>query len=130
MTDTPPTTSAKKTVLVIEDDLFLIQAYKIKLEKENLEVWLASDGAEARKMLEKEPPNVVLLDLMLPGISGFDILESIRKDSRWMNVPVLILTNLGSPADIERGQALKATDYIIKANTKIEDIMSKVKKFL
>ena len=124
------TPAGKKVVLVVEDDVFLVKAYQIKFEKEGAEVQIASDGDTAMKMLEKDPPDVVLLDLMLPGKSGFEILEAIRKNSRWKDVPVLILTNLGQAADIERGQSLKATDYIIKANTKIEDIVKKVKRYL
>lgn len=124
------TPAGKKVVLVVEDDVFLVKAYQIKFEKEGAEVRIAGDGDTAMSMLEKDPPDVVLLDLMLPGKSGFEILEAIRKNSRWKNVPVLILTNLGQAADIERGQALKATDYIIKANTKIEDIVKKVKRYL
>lgn len=122
--------SRKKVVLVVEDDAFLVTAYQIKFEKENAEVWVASDGDAAMKFLEKDPPNVVLLDLMLPGQNGFEVLEAIRKDEKWKDVPVLILTNLGQPTDVERGRALKATDYIIKANTKIEDIVEKVKRYL
>jgi DNA-binding response OmpR family regulator len=120
----------KKSVLIIEDDLFLVKAYQVKFQKEGIETKIASDGKEALALLEKEPPAVVLLDLMLPGISGFTVLETIRKNDKWKNVPVLILSNLGQPQDIERGKDLGVKDYIVKANVKISDIVAKVKQWL
>ena len=133
----PPLKSAKnktsapsKEVLIIEDDAFLVKAYQIKFKKEGIDTRVAFDGQEALAMLDKEVPAVILLDLMLPGISGFSILEAIRKKPDWKDVPVLILSNLGQPQDIERGKALGAKDYIVKANVKINDIVDKVRKFL
>lgn len=119
----------KNVVFVVEDDVFLIKAYQIKLEKEGVEVWVATDGKEALNFLEKQAPNVVMLDLMLPHLSGFDILTEIRKNEHWKDVPVIILTNLGQPQDMERCKQLGVADYIVKANTKINDVMDKVKKF-
>ncbi len=124
----PATAGAgKKIVFVVEDDVFLVKAYQTKFAKEGMEVWVASDGKEALTYLEKTPPSVVLLDLMLPQVSGFDILEAIRKSPTWAKTPVLILSNLGQVQDIERGKQLGATDYIVKANVKINDIVAKVK---
>lgn len=120
----------KKIVFLVEDDVFLLKAYQIKFAKEGAEVWTATDGKEAIKFLERQPPNVVLLDLMLPGLNGFEVLEAMRKNAAWKNTPVIILTNLGQQQDIARGQALKAADYIVKANIKIEDVVKKVKKYL
>ena len=123
-------TTNKKTVFVIEDDMLLIKAYQIKFEKEGVTVWTATDGKEAFSYLDKPCPDVVLLDLLLPGISGFDILTSIRKNDRWKDVPVLVLTNLGQSSDVEKAKALGVTDYLVKANTKINDIVGRVKKYL
>jgi len=115
---------------VVEDDVFLVKAYQIKLEKEGVEVWIANDGKEALTYLEKdEVPNVVMLDLMLPHMSGFDILAEIRKNPKWKNVPVLILTNLGQPQDMERCRELGVAEYIVKANTKINDVIMKVRQY-
>jgi len=120
----------KKIVFVIEDDMFLVNAYQIKFEKEGFGVWVASDGKEALGFLEKDPPGVVLLDLLLPSVSGFEILAAIRKSEKWKNVPVFVLTNLGQVQDMERVRALGVEDYLVKANTKISDIVEKVKKRL
>lgn len=122
-------TNSKK-VLVIEDDTFLVKAYQIKFQKEGFGVEVAADGEEAMSMLEKAPPNIVLLDLMLPKVSGFDVLSSIRSRPQWKNVPVVILSNLGGGQDIDKGMKLGATDYIVKANAKIDEVVQKVKKFV
>lgn len=119
----------KNIVFVVEDDVFLVKAYQIKFEKEGVEVWTATDGKEALNFLERQAPNVVMLDLMLPHLSGFDILTEIRKNERWKDVPVVILTNLGQPQDVERCKQLGVAGYIVKANIKINDVIEKVKKF-
>lgn len=121
---------SNKNILVVEDDSFLMKAYQIKFGKEGMGVLSASDGKEALEMLQKEPAEAVLLDLMLPQVSGFDVLAAIRKNDKWKNVPVIILSNLGGEQDIERGKELGATDYIVKANTKIDDVVKKVKEYI
>lgn len=126
----PKTDSAqKKNILVIEDDMFLVKAYQVKLEKEGFGVWVATDGKEAIEFLKKDPPALVLLDLMLPYASGFDILNSIKKQDGWKQVPVIVLSNLGQDQDIERAKALGISEYLVKANTKISDIAAKVKSY-
>ena len=127
-TNTPNIT--KKVVFVIEDDVFLVKAYQIKFQKAGAEVWAVTDGKDALKYLEKDPPNVVLLDLLLPGISGFEVLAEIRRNEKWKNVPVLVLSNLSQTQDVERTKALGIEGYLVKANTKINDIVEKVKKYL
>lgn len=129
----PATTASKtgsRTILVVEDDQFLVKAYKVKFEKEGFTVVVARDGKEALALLEKDPPGVVLLDLMLPEVSGFDVLSAMRENDRWAKVPVLILSNLGQAQDMQRGQELGAAEYVIKANMRIGDIVEKVKKYL
>lgn len=120
----------KKTILIVEDDAFLVKAYQLRFEKEHMEVQIATTGTDAMLRLEKDPPHAVLLDLMLPGVSGFDILGAIRKIPAWKMVPVIILSNLGQPEDIQRAKDLGANDYIVKANTKINDVAATVKKYL
>ncbi|MEK7097924.1 MAG: response regulator [Patescibacteria group bacterium] len=120
----------KSVIFIVEDDVLLVKAYQAKFEKEKAEVWVASDGKEAFSFLKKETPNIVLLDLMLPGASGFDILEAIRKNDKWKKVPVIVLTNLGQLQDVERCKALGIDDYIVKANSKISDVAEKVKKYI
>lgn len=134
MTETPapvsPVPQPQGVVFIVEDDMFLLKAYEIKFKKAGIDVWTAADGKAALSFLEKDPPKIVLLDLLLPGISGFDILSAIRKNPKWKAVPVFILTNLGQSQEIERVKALGIEDYLVKANTKINDIVERVKKYL
>ena len=124
------TATKKKIVFVIEDDLFLIQAYQIKLEKEGVEIWTATNGKEALSFFDKGPANIVLLDLMLPGVNGFEFLTALKKNERWKNVPVIVLTNLSQPENMKIAKDLGAVDYIVKAETKINDVMERIKKYL
>ncbi|OGE85898.1 MAG: hypothetical protein A3J48_00995 [Candidatus Doudnabacteria bacterium RIFCSPHIGHO2_02_FULL_46_11] len=117
----------KKTVLVVEDEEFTLKAYKVKLEKAGFEVLIAKDGSEAVNYLKKDPPDIVLLDLMLPYLNGFEVLEKLRTTPKWQKVPVLITTNLGQPEDKDRALKLGATDYLIKTNVKIDEIVKKIK---
>lgn len=122
--------SKEKIVFIVEDDVFLVKAYQIKLEKKGIKVWIATDGKEALTFLEKDPPSAVMLDLMLPHVSGFEILAAIRQHENWKKVPVFVLTNLGQPQDTQRCQELGVAEYIVKANTKINDIIEKVKSVM
>ncbi len=127
----PATALIKKIVLIIEDDVFLVRAYETKFKKENIEAWIASDGKEAFSYLEeKAPPAMVLLDLMLPGVSGYDVLKAIRAKETWKKVPVLIVSNLGAPQDIQKGKELGATDYLVKSNVKISAIIERAKMII
>ena len=129
-------TEFRNTVLIVEDDAFLVRVYEVKLKKAGARVWVAADGDKALAFLSRTPPSAVILDLMLSGTSGFDVLEAIRTSRHrpaivytWKKVPVFILTNLGQPQDIERGKELGATEYIIKTNTKIEALIDKIKTY-
>ena len=119
-----------KDILIIEDDIYLVEAYQRKFQKEGLEVNVISDGRTALTVLSQEPPSIVLLDLMLPGMSGLSILDAIKKNDRWKDVPVIILSNLGQPQDIGKALSLGAVDFMVKANVNLGEIVDRVKKFL
>ena len=120
----------KKPIFIIEDDPFLVKAYQLKFSQEGYEVLTAMDGKEALSFLDREPAGVVLLDLMLPGASGFDILTAMRGNDRWKDVPVIILSNLGQAQDIAHGKELGAQDYLVKANVVMEEVVERVKKYV
>ena len=122
--------SAQKTILVVEDDQELLQAYQLMLEHTGAHVVAARDGEEALAALQSDPPNVLLLDLLLPGMNGFDVLATMRKNEKWKNVPVIVLSNLKQAQDVERGRGLGVKYYIVKADTKIGEIVEKIKEFL
>ena len=117
-------------VLLVEDDPFLSNLLKVRLQKENVDVLLARDGEEALKRIEEDRPSLVLLDLILPKKSGFEILEKISTDPQLKDMPVIILSNLGQTSDIQRGKELGAIEYYVKAKISIDDLVGKVKTFL
>lgn len=121
---------AKPKIVLVEDDTFLAGMYVSKLTFENFDVRLATDGKEGLKLIQEERPDVVLLDLILPKLSGFDILRTVKQDRATRGIPVLLLTNLGSRADVERGLALGAADYIIKAHFLPSEVIEKIKRLL
>lgn len=119
-----------KNILVIEDDKFLRELIAQKLSRDGYEVSEAIDGEEGIKKIQKEKPDLVLLDLILPGIDGFEVLTKMKKDSTISSVPVIILSNLGQKDDVERGLKLGAVDYLIKAHFTPGEIVDKVRDVL
>jgi DNA-binding response OmpR family regulator len=120
----------QKHVLLVEDDPFLSSLLKNRLLKEGIEVNHAKDGQEALDMLKEYKPDLILLDLILPKKSGFEVMEGIRQDPQLSSAPVIIISNLGQPEDIQRGQELGAIEYFIKAKTSIDDLVGNIKGFL
>jgi len=117
------------TILLVEDDPFLSSLLQLKLQKENFKVIRAADGEEAINLLTQQglKPNLMLLDLILPKRNGFEVLETIRQDPQLEKLPVIIISNLGQPSDIERGKSLGVIDYFVKARLSIDDLVNKVK---
>jgi len=122
--------SPKSKIVLIEDDAFLAGMYVTKLELEGYEVKLASDGEKGLKMVEEELPDLVLLDIVLPKVSGFEVLKQIKGSSRTKKIPVLLLTNLGQRDDVSKGLSLGATDYLIKAHFMPSEVVEKIKKLV
>lgn len=118
-----------KKLLVVEDDKFLSNAYKIKFTKAGFEVVLVTDGQEALTALQTFTPDIILLDLMMPIKDGFAVLESIKKDGRLKNIPVIVASNLGQKEETERALGLGASDFIIKSDLSLESIIDKINKF-
>lgn len=113
-------------VLLVEDEQTLQDMYHIKLEKEGFTVVTAGDGATAIELAKKENPDIILLDVILPKMDGFAVLEQIRKVKPLAKTPIIMLTNLGQKEDIAKGKKFGATDYLVKANTTPADIANKV----
>jgi DNA-binding response OmpR family regulator len=119
-----------KKVLLIEDDPFLSSLLKNRFAKEGLEVMHARDGQEALDALQTFKPDIILLDIILPKKSGFEVMEGIRQDPQLQNAPIIIISNLGQPEDVQKGQELGAVEYFIKAKTSIDDLVGNVVSFL
>ncbi len=119
-----------QNILVVEDDKFLRELMSQKLIKENYNVSEAVDGEEGLKKVKEEKPDLVLLDLILPGIDGFEVLARMREEQQVAKIPVIILSNLGQKEDIEKGLSLGAVDYLVKAHFTPGEIIGKIKRVL
>lgn len=117
-------------VLVIEDDKFLRELVVQKLTREGFETFEAVDGEDGVKKVKETKPDLVLLDLILPGIDGFEALGRIKEDQELAKIPVIILSNLGQKDDVEKGLKLGASDYLIKAHFTPGEIIAKVRSIL
>lgn len=122
--------NAKQKILLVEDDTFLAGMYVTKLSLEHFQVVLATDGRQGVKMAKEEKPDAVLLDIVLPKMDGFQVLSAIRKDPVTAKTPVILLTNLGQKSDVDRGLALGANDYLIKAHFLPSEVIAKLKKLI
>lgn len=122
--------NSEKKILIIEDDKFLRKLVVRKLMSEGYDVSEAVDGEQGVKKAQTENPDLVLLDLILPGIDGFEVLARIKSDSNTNSIPVIILSNLGQREDIEKGFNLGAVDYLIKAHFTPNEIIEKVSALL
>ena len=117
-------------ILIVEDDKFLRELIAQKLIKEGFEISEAVDGEEGMKKVKEEKPDLVLLDLILPGIDGFEVLSRMREESALASIPVIILSNLGQREDVEKGLRMGAVDYLIKAHFTPGEIIEKIKNTL
>jgi len=115
-----------KKILIIEDDKFLRELISQKLLKEGYDIIEATDGEKGIENANKEKPDLVLLDLILPGIDGFEVLAKLKADPKLSDIPVIILSNLGQKTDIEKGIEMGAVDYLIKAHFTPGEIVEKI----
>ena len=120
----------KNNILLVEDDVFIKQMYSNKIEELGLTVYTASNNDEFKDIINKYDFDLVLLDLVLPNISGFDILKVLKKDDRLKNIPVIILSNLSSQTDVNQAFNLGAVDYIVKSNYTPAEVMRTIQKYL
>ena len=125
---TQPDTKGKTRVLVIEDDRFLQKILLMKFVAEGFVVQGASDGEDGLKQMLAEPPDLVVLDLILPKMNGFEVLTEMKTNSITKNIPVVILSNLGQEEDIRRVMELGALEFLVKSNHSIMEVVGKVKE--
>jgi len=119
-----------KKILIVEDDKFLRELISMKLQKEGYTIIEAVDGEEGEKKIKEEKPDLILLDLILPGIDGFEVLSRIKEDPAVSSIPVIILSNLGQKEEIEKGLKLGAIDFLVKAHFTPGEIIEKIKNVL
>ena len=125
------TDETRKKVLIVDDDKFLLDMYTIKFTENNFDVTAALGSVEALgKIKEGIDPDVALLDVVMPAMDGFELLETIKRDKLAPRAKVIILSNLGQQSDIDKGNALGADGYIVKANATPSEVVEKVKEII
>ncbi len=121
---------ASPHILLIEDESAIADMYAIKFRKAGYIITVARDGAEGLRRAQETPPDLILLDIIMPRMDGFAVLAGLKQHSATSAIPVVLLTNLGQEEDIQRGLAAGAIDYLIKANHTPAEVLAKVKKIL
>ena len=117
-------------VLIIEDDKFLRDLIFQKLAKEGFKTLGAVDGEEGLKLASTEVPHLILLDLLLPGVDGFEVLKRLKADKKTSSVPVVVLSNLGQKEDIDRAMKDGAEDFMVKAHFTPSEIIAKIRSII
>ncbi len=117
-----------KKILLVDDDLTLREMYDERLKAEGFVITQASNGQEAIKLARETKPEVILLDIMMPKVNGFDVLKTLKDDPDTKDIPVIILSALIQDVDKAEGKKLGAVDYIVKSETMPGEVIEKIKK--
>lgn len=120
----------ERTVLLIEDDEYIQKAYRIGLGDAGFKVISARDGKEGLEKVSSAKPDIILLDLVMPVMDGFEFLKRIKEDGNFKSIPVIILSNLAQGPDIERAREMGAVDYLIKTDFWMEEVIKKVNSYI
>ncbi|HRH32435.1 MAG TPA: response regulator [bacterium] len=119
---------SKPKILIADDTVAIADVFKMKLETSGFSAAVAKDGNEVLKVLETETFDLILLDLMMPNLDGFGVLEAMQK--KGIKIPVIVTSNLGQPEDVERVKRLGAVDYFLKADVPLSEMVERIKKIL
>ncbi|MCH7597466.1 response regulator [Patescibacteria group bacterium] len=122
--------SSRRKILLVEDDKFISRAYGDGLKRAGFEVTIATNGKEALEKMSNEPPQLLLLDLVMPIMNGFEVLEEINLSSIFKKIPIIVLSNLGQESDVKKAKELGAVDYLIKSNLSMKQVIEKVKFYI
>jgi CheY-like chemotaxis protein len=122
--------SNSKCILVAEDDKFLRRAYEVSLKHLGFNVLVAQDGEKALQMIAAQPPDLILLDLLMPKVNGVEVLRAVRSNEKTKSIPVLVLTNSSRDQDMKEVHGLGVEGYQIKANLSLQELGLQVKRLL
>ncbi len=120
----------KEKIILVEDDQFLLKMYKSKLEMEGYVVITCTNGAECLQMLSREKPQLIITDLLMPVMNGFQLLQTLRQNPEFSRIPVIVLSSRGLPQEIEKAISLGAKDYMVKTSITMKEMAQKIKKVL
>jgi len=118
----------KKKILLVEDEEIIRNLLKKKLEQEGYEVKIAIDGEDGLKAMRNEKPNLVLLDIIMPKLSGFEVMEEMQKNEELKMIPVIVISNSGQPVELDKAKKLGAKDWLIKTEFDPQEVVAKVVK--
>jgi CheY-like chemotaxis protein len=119
-----------RRILVAEDDRFLRKAAEMALKRQGYIVLTAADGEEALRVARSEPPDLVLLDLIMPKLNGFEVLQTLKKEALTAHIPIIILSNLGQDRDVQQALDAGATAYLIKTDLSLQALVQRVEEAL
>jgi DNA-binding response OmpR family regulator len=119
-----------KSILLVEDDPFLIDIYTTKLKEADFSVEVATDGNEGLQKAKENPPDLIVLDIVLPHIDGWEVLKEIKNDKKLKDLKVVIISNLGQKEEVEKGLKIGATKYLIKAHYTPSEVVEEIKATL
>lgn len=117
-------------ILIIEDEVALREALSFKLKKEKFEVLEASNGQEGLDLAKAQKPDFILLDIIMPGMNGLDVLKEMKANAGLLNTPIIVLTNLPEESAKEKVEELGGTEYLVKSNVPLEALVTKIKTYL
>lgn len=118
------------SIVLVEDDPLLSTLFTTKMSSEGFVVHHAEDGSSAMEKVRSAKPDIVILDVILPGMDGFEVLEALKKDPETKNIPVIMLSNIGQSAERKRGEELGAAAFLIKANVSISEVITQIEAVL
>ncbi|MFH0874233.1 MAG: response regulator [Candidatus Komeilibacteria bacterium] len=119
-----------KKILLVEDEEMLANMYQVKFQNDGFQLIKAGNGEEGLVLAEKEKPDMILLDVIMPKMDGFTVLKRLKDNPSTKNIPVLLLTNLGQDEDVKKGNELGAVGYLVKANITPSEVVAKVKEVM
>jgi len=117
-----------KKILLVEDEELMIDLLQRKLTKEGYEISVARDGEEGLKAMREVKPNLVLLDIIMPKMGGFEVMEEMGKNKELKKIPVIVISNSGQPVELDKAQKLGAKDWLIKTEFDPQEVVDKVVK--
>jgi DNA-binding response OmpR family regulator len=121
---------SKGKILIIEDDRYISKMYQLKLSLEGYDVQVAENGRQGVDKVKEMMPNIILLDILMPELDGFEVLKIVKGDDATKDIPVLIMSNLGQEDHIEKGMQMGAIGYIVKSQYTPSKVVEKIKETL
>jgi len=116
-----------KKILIIEDEELMINLLERKLAQEGYKVETARDGEEGLGKMRKEKPDLILLDIVMPKMGGFEVMEEMQKDNELKDIPIIVISNSGQPVELDKAKELGARDWLIKTEFDPQEVIDKVK---